>query len=948
MELEHFSKSPFRPDHDDVHAMNHPTPFSSAGISLPGGADPVALLEVGLRPPVMGSGPWPALSAAEAGIMLPAYEVRRMIGQGGMGAVYEAVQRDLQRRVAIKVLSPALAETPGLAARFRHESRLMASLHHPGVVQVYETGETAEGHLYYVMEFVDGEDLASRLRRGRLPMEEAVPLIAQVAEALQAAHRLGIVHRDVKPANIFLSGTGTARLGDFGLALTEDQAEEALRLTRAGATVGTVEYAAPEQLSRARTVSAASDVFSLGVLTYEALTGELPRGNFDPPSLRNPGVDAAFDSVVLRALQTDPARRYADAGAFREAFLHAADRRRQQALRDEAVRRKILRRTRTVAALAVVAVVAGGSAVVAWRARHEAEDRRAQAESAEQRMAGLFQFLLTDLRQRLEPTGNLGAMDAVLEKAVAHFRLEYESAGRSPESALKLADVLVTKAHVIGVRGKEDAAEQLHTEALTLCGQALRTAPDNIVFAQRVFTALRDRAEHRRLSGNYTWAMEDARLMVKEAAALVKRHPDAASRDAEVEACIALAAAHGHLDQLEEAHQQFLRARSLLKELAATVPADQSYADRLADLDTALGSNAEARSDFPEMRRHFSSWHEFVVQRYGRDSDMYSHAAFRMGVALQKLDRPAEALPYFKDALRLAERECAKLPGHKGLLNHLTWCLRLSAEAHEALGQTAAAAPLRQREAEVNAQLGLTPAGPLSAGSSPEEAGASWLEAEFSRLAKDPTAGRESWWAFCQSLQRAAGALPDPAAARPFYETWLTRTSAAAPDAGAGHFIRLVPAFIHNRLANLFLDEDPARSGQHAQQALALREAVAAAHPDEPELHRDVLSSACHAATAAVRGDSADLAGPAFQKIADGARRMPPAALTLQNNSLFYAERSAVLLEAAAARWPDHAATFRQTGRNIAAALLDRLPPAAVPRETVISLRRRLTGDPAK
>jgi serine/threonine protein kinase len=242
----------------------------------------------------------------------------------------------------------------------------MASLHHPGVVQVYETGETAEGHLYYVMELVDGEDLASRLRRGRLPMEEAVPLIAQVAEALQAAHQLGIVHRDVKPANIFLSGTGTARLGDFGLALTEEQAEEALRLTRAGTTVGTVEYAAPEQLSRARPVSAASDVFSLGVLTDEVLTGELPRGNFDPPSLCNPEVDAAFDSVVLRALQTDSARRYADAGAFREAFLHAADRRRQQVLRDEAVRRKIMRRTRTVAALAAVPLVTGGSAVLAW------------------------------------------------------------------------------------------------------------------------------------------------------------------------------------------------------------------------------------------------------------------------------------------------------------------------------------------------------------------------------------------------------------------------------------------------------------------------------------------------------------------------------------------------------------------------------------------------------
>ena len=115
MELEHFSKSHFRPDRDHIHDMNAPIPFSSAGISLPGGADPVALLEVGLRPPATGSGAWQALSAAEAGIMLPAYGVRRMIGQGGMGAVYEAVQRDLHRKVAINLLSPALAERPGLA-----------------------------------------------------------------------------------------------------------------------------------------------------------------------------------------------------------------------------------------------------------------------------------------------------------------------------------------------------------------------------------------------------------------------------------------------------------------------------------------------------------------------------------------------------------------------------------------------------------------------------------------------------------------------------------------------------------------------------------------------------------------------------------------------------------------------------------------------------------------
>lgn len=677
------------------------------GDSLPGGVDPLALLQVGLRPSTAAyveAGP--PLSLEEARAMLPAYEVQRLIGQGGMGSVFAAVQRDLQRRVAIKVLSPALAETPGLSPRFRHESRLMASLKHPGVVQVYEAGETAEGHLYYAMEFVDGEDLASRLRRGKLPLEEAVPLIAEVADALHAAHELGIVHRDVKPANVFLSTDGPPRLGDFGLALTAEQAEEALRLTRAGTTVGTTEYAAPEQLSRAHAVSSASDVFSLGVLAYEALTGELPRGNFDPPSLRNPEVDASFDSVVLRALQTDPERRYADAGEFREAFLHAADRPRQQALRDQALRRKMVRRARVVAVLTVVSLITGGSAVLAWKARREAEARRAAAEAAEQRMAGLLQFLLTDLRQRLEPTGNLGAMDSVLEKAVEHFRRAYDETGRSPEAALKLADVLVVKGDVIGVRGMNMEADALYTEALELCEAARDAAPLDTERALRVIAALRDRTEHRMATGRHADALADARLMLGEADALAARHPDTRALHAQAASHRAIGHALGYIEGgTPEAGAEYDRAQAILRGLLEKAPGEAGYAGELAELDMSQGSNAEAQGDFPGMLRHFIAFHDYVIKHYSRDSNMYSHAAFRMGVALQKLGRAEDSLPYFKDALRIAEQEAATMPGHKGLLNHVSWCARLLAQSYENLGRRAEAEALRKREAEVNALL---------------------------------------------------------------------------------------------------------------------------------------------------------------------------------------------------------------------------------------------------
>lgn len=425
---------------------------------------------------------------------------------------------------------------------------------------------------------------------------------------------------------------------------------------------------------------------------------------------------------------------------------------------------------------------------------------------------------------------------------------------------------------------------------------------------------------------NYDVAMEDAQRLVIEARSLMQRQPDVASRYAEVQASIALAASHGHLQQLDEAHQEFLHAESLLKELVAKAPEVQEYASELAKLDTALGSNAEARGDFAAMLKYFTAWHDYTVRSWGRESSMYSHAAFRMGVALQKLRRPAEAIPFLKDAVRLAEADCAKLPGHKEVLTHLSWSVRLLAECHEALGQNEEAAPLRRRLKEVDAQLASTP-----------EDGDAQLDAEFVRLVGDSATGRKSWWAFCQRLQRAANALPDDA--QQYYEDWLTRASAAASEADAANIIHLVPAFIHNRLSAIFLEEDPARSGHHAKQALALREQVATAHPDDPELYRDVLSSACHCAAAALGRDSATDADAALKKIATCAQQMP----ANFEHSLFYAERSAVLLEAAAARWPAHAAIFFQTGSAISAAMLPPIP--GKPRsEGAEAFHRRLTG----
>ena len=273
--------------------------------------------------------------------LLPEYELLGIIGRGGMGTVYHALQNNLARPVAIKVLPVDLGDEPGFADRFRRESMTVAGLPHPDIVAVYDTGETVAGHWYYVMEFVDGPDLAQRMAGGRMPLEEIVPLLEVICGALQAAHDKGIVHRDIKPSNILLAADGRPKLADFGLALLMRKNLEYSHLTLGGTTLGTLEYAAPEQLAGTG-AAPASDIYSLGVLTYEMLTGELPRGVFDPPSVRNFDVDPAFDGVVLRAIQSDPARRFDSASEFCQALRQAADRRWQQTQRERVLSSTVL------------------------------------------------------------------------------------------------------------------------------------------------------------------------------------------------------------------------------------------------------------------------------------------------------------------------------------------------------------------------------------------------------------------------------------------------------------------------------------------------------------------------------------------------------------------------------------------------------------------------------
>ena len=255
--------------------------------------------------------PEPFLSVAEVAKLFPQLEIIAFLGRGGMGAVYKARQPRLDRLVALKLLSPEKQGDAQFAERFEREARALARLNHSKIVAVYDFGD-AQGRYYLLMEFVDGLTLRQLLRTRRMTPEEALAIVPHICEALQYAHDQGIVHRDIKPENILIDQQGRVKIADFGIAKLLGPEREEQALTGGGQVVGTPHYMAPEQVEHPRTVDHRADIYSLGVVFYEMLTGELPLGRFPAPSSRGRGmkIDVRLDEVVLKALEKEPERRY--------------------------------------------------------------------------------------------------------------------------------------------------------------------------------------------------------------------------------------------------------------------------------------------------------------------------------------------------------------------------------------------------------------------------------------------------------------------------------------------------------------------------------------------------------------------------------------------------------------------------------------------------------------
>lgn len=285
----------------------------------PRGLCPACVLRQGLGGEPVGEG---GAEVAELAYRFPDLEILGVLGRGGMGTVYKARQRSLDRVVALKILSPAIAENPEFAERFRREASVLARLQHPRIVTVYDCGEV-DGTFYLLMEYVEGKNLRQFMVEGRPGVDEALAIVGQICDGLQYAHDAGVVHRDIKPENILLDGRMEVKIADFGVAKLAGEGQREMTLTEAGGVMGTAYYMAPEQMERPGMVDGRADLYSLGVVCYQLLTGELPVGRFAPPSQRAE-VGAHLDEVVFKMLEKDPERRYQRARAVKEALMTPA------------------------------------------------------------------------------------------------------------------------------------------------------------------------------------------------------------------------------------------------------------------------------------------------------------------------------------------------------------------------------------------------------------------------------------------------------------------------------------------------------------------------------------------------------------------------------------------------------------------------------------------------
>ena len=387
-------------DNDPDATMKLPDPGANPG-AIPSAGE---LLARALRTPgsSIGDGRWTPPAPEELAALLPQYQIESLLGHGGMGAVYKGRQAALDRPVAIKLLPAEMAADAQFIARFQREARTLAKLQHPGIVAVHDFGQTSEGHLYFVMEFVDGTDLHRILHApGGLNPAQALALISQICDALHYAHGKGVIHRDIKPGNILVTTDSRAKLADFGLA--RPIVEESTVLTGTNVIMGTAAYMAPEQ-QEGRSDQRA-DIYALGVMLYEMLCGQRPSGAFDPPSHRVQ-VDVRLDDVVIKAMQQQPERRYQQVSEMKTDVDRIRTTPQQNAERGTRSAEKKTSRVRATAIIAACLALASAGGFFIWEKMNASRASRPQAEPGSVAES-------SPALQRVEPSSASGRPDGL-------------------------------------------------------------------------------------------------------------------------------------------------------------------------------------------------------------------------------------------------------------------------------------------------------------------------------------------------------------------------------------------------------------------------------------------------------------------------------------------------------------------------------------------------------
>ncbi len=519
------------------------------------------------------------------------YEVAEKIGQGGMAIVYKGVQSSLNRPVAIKVLPPQFATTPELLARFDREASIIAQLAHSNIVQVIDRGRE-NNLLYIVMEYVEGQSLDKLIKDGKLTLSQIIDIMTQICDGLGYAHKAGVIHRDLKPANILVDQrSGRIKIADFGIASLETTDSALATLTLDRSAIGTMNYMSPEQRMDSHRVTASSDIFSLGVVLYEMLTGKLPVGHFKSPTMIRQDIPLGFDTIVRRCLAESPSDRYASAEEVRDELLRLTVRR--TAPRSFSALGRFNKRQQWVALTASAAGVLVLILAVAAGVGH---------------MKTIQRDKLSSLSDEKKLSADEMRFQADHARAEGLIR-----AGKWAEAISILSGLVLQQPH-------HPLAPEFQFEIATACGQLpdrdrsilefdrlIRNYPESARVPEAVVQKCRaewERGRQRRLLGGPVWDSLLQQRLITELRAMMDRHPAEAS----MAAVLDLTAEIAEMPMLANTR---LAAEALLKRYALTtngVPDTLYHAAELLDQkvkDPVAAGQAYARfiQDFPSDRR---------------------------------------------------------------------------------------------------------------------------------------------------------------------------------------------------------------------------------------------------------------------------------------------------------------------------------------------------------